>query len=244
MDPRRSASTISYWAWLGGFLAMASFAFLPQIAGVINHGLTAVGLRPVGELLILAVVIACYKKMWDGCARWNPCFSNASRRTSEADSGLMRGMLFNLAVLMFYQILWPLYDRDVDMFSWLGHAGVLSMTGEQLIYVMASGLFLLTGIFVVFCVEETRLPQAPNKSFRELFLGVRKPAVARVLPSLVTGLQLSRITKAKHSAMRRPMLLALWVRGHGSGKSPSLRSCSRWLKTSSSRPRIFPTTSC
>src|ERR1700733_10984384 len=55
-------------AWLGGFLAMASFAFLPKIAGVINHGLTAIGLKPVGELLVLAVVIACYKKMWDGAA--------------------------------------------------------------------------------------------------------------------------------------------------------------------------------
>ena len=97
-------------AWLGGFLSMASFAFLPQIAGVINHGLVAVGLRPVGELLILAVVIACYKKMWDGCAPLEPLFLECVPPHQRGRFWAMRGMLFNLAVLMFYQILWPLYD--------------------------------------------------------------------------------------------------------------------------------------
>jgi len=52
-------------AWLGGFMAMASFAFLPTIAEGINHVLMVIGLKPVGELLVLAVMIACYLKMWD-----------------------------------------------------------------------------------------------------------------------------------------------------------------------------------
>ena len=42
-------------------------------------------------------------------------------------------MLFNLAVMMFYQILWKIYDRNIDMFSWLGHAGVLQ-ADEAVVY--------------------------------------------------------------------------------------------------------------
>ena len=53
---------------------MLSFAFLPQIAGVVNRGLVSVGFHPAGELLILAVVIACYTKMWDGAAPLEPLF--------------------------------------------------------------------------------------------------------------------------------------------------------------------------
>ena len=162
-------------AWLGGFLGMLSFAFLPQIAGTINRGLTSVGLYPVGELLILAVVIACYKKMLDGLAPLEPLFLECVPPHQRGRFWAIRGMLFTLAVTMFYQILWPMYDRNIDMFDWLGRPGVLYMTGEKCIYVMAAGLFFFTGAFLVFCVEEAPMPTAPNKSFRELFLGKRKP---------------------------------------------------------------------
>jgi hypothetical protein len=160
-------------AWLGGFLAMASFAFLPTIAGFINHGLMKIGLKPVGELLVLAVMIACYLKMWDGAAPLEPLFLECVPSHQRGRFWAIRNMLFSLAVMMFYQILWPMYDRNIDMFSWFGHPGVLYMTGEQSIYILASGLFFLTGLYLVFCVKETRMPEAPNKSFRNMFLGAR-----------------------------------------------------------------------
>jgi len=163
-------------AWAGGFIGMVSFAFLPQVAGAINHGMMAMGLHPIGEIIILAVIIFCYKKAYDGCATIEPLFMECVPPHQRGRFFAMRGMLLTLAVTMFYQILWPRFDDSVDMFRWLGRPGVLYLTGEQLIYIMAAGLFLLTGLFVVFCVEETRMPQAPNKSFRELFLGKRKPA--------------------------------------------------------------------
>jgi len=169
-------------AWLGGFLAMASFAFLPQVAGIINYGLLAVGLHPVGELFVLAVIIGCYKKMWDGCAPLEPLFLECVPPHQRGRFWAMRGMMFTLAVTMFYQILWPRYDDAVDMFRWLGGSGMLYLTGEQSIYILAAGLFLLTGFFLVFCVEETPMPQAPNKSFREVFLGKRKPAADLLAP--------------------------------------------------------------
>ncbi|MEI8194586.1 MAG: hypothetical protein WCI73_01620 [Phycisphaerae bacterium] len=165
-------------AWLGGFLSMLAFAFLPQIAGVINYVLVVVGLYPVGELAILAVTIACYRKMWDGCATIEPLFLECVPPQQRGRFWAMRGMLFTLAVTIFYQILWPRFDDQMDMFLWLGHPDVLHLTGEQSIYILAAGLFLLTGLFLVFCVEEKRMPQAPNKSFRVLFLGERKLVAA------------------------------------------------------------------
>ena len=74
-------------AWAGGFASMLSFAFLPQLAGAINHGLRAIGLPAVGELVILSICIASYKKLWDGAAALKPCFWNASRQTNAGDFG-------------------------------------------------------------------------------------------------------------------------------------------------------------
>ena len=165
-------------AWIGGFLSMTSFAFLPQVAGTINQVLVAVGLHPVGELVVLAVTIACYRKMLDGMATIEPLFLECVPPHQRGRFWAMRGMVYTLAITMFYQALWPHFDDQVDMFRWLGRPDVLSLTGEQLIYILAAGLFLLTGFFLVFCVQETRMPQAPNKSFRTLFFGERRPSVA------------------------------------------------------------------
>jgi hypothetical protein len=161
-------------AWIGGCISMICFAALPQISGALNHLLISFGLAPVGPLIILAVMIACYKKMWDGAAPLEPLFLECVPPDQRGRFWAIRGMLFTLAVTMFYQILWPVYDRNIDIFAWLGRQGKLYLTGEQLIYIMAGGLFFFTGLFVIFCVEEVHLADAPNKSVRELLLGKRR----------------------------------------------------------------------
>ena len=166
--------------WFGGFISMTSFAFLPQVAGVVNRGLVAIGLHPVGELVVLAVTIACYKKMYDGVATIEPLFLECVPPHQRGRFWAIRGMVFTLAVTLFYQIFWPQFDNAMDMFAWLGHPGVLFLTGEQAIYILAAGLFFITGFFLIFCVEETRMPQAPNKSFRAVFLGEHNSVVQAI----------------------------------------------------------------
>lgn len=117
-------------AWIGGFLAMASFAFLPQVCGMINQVLVVAGLQPVGHLVILAVLIACYKKLWDGQATIEPLFLECVPPQQRGRFWALRGMAFTLAVTIFHQILWPRYDDRVDMFRWLGYPNVLHLTGE------------------------------------------------------------------------------------------------------------------
>ena len=168
-------------AWLGGFVAMISFAFLPQVGGAINHVLSAIGLAPVGELAILVVIIFCYQKMWDGCTILFTLFLECVPPHQRGRLYAMTGMAFSLAGMFFWQILWPQFDFSIDLLAWLGHPHLLSLTGEQSIYILAAGLFLLTGVFVLFCVEETQMPQAPNKSFRELLLGKKKSPTAAII---------------------------------------------------------------
>ena len=77
-------------------------------------------------------------------------------------------MLLTLAIMTFYQGLWPVFDEQIDMFSYLGMKGLLSLTGEQLIYILGSALFFITGGFLLFNIEEVKTIAAPNKRFREL----------------------------------------------------------------------------
>ena len=184
-------------AWIGGILAYSSYAFLPQIAGTVNRALGLVGLHPVGELVILAVIIFCTGKMGDGMATIEPLFLECVPPHQRGRFWAMRAMMVTLACTLFYQILWPHFDETLDMFAWLGHPGVLHLTGEQCIYVFAAGLMGITGVFLVFCVEEARMPQAPNKSFREMFIGERRtggavPAPDAGMPALSFLVRLKR----------------------------------------------------
>jgi MFS family permease len=63
----------------------------------------------------------------------------------------------------------------------MGHPEKLRLTGEQSIYILAASLFLVTGFFLIFCIEETRMPSAPNKTFREMFFGKGRA------PEMLTG---------------------------------------------------------
>lgn len=161
-------------AWIGGFVAMASFAFLPQVTAVINHALGAVGIPAASELLLLAVVIGCYKKMWDGCATIEPLFLECVPPHQRGRFWAIRGMVFTLAVTLFYQVLWPYFDVKVDQLAWMGHPDKLRLTGEQSIYILCAALFFVTGFFLIFCIEETKMPSAPNRP-SWIFLGAIRP---------------------------------------------------------------------
>ena len=166
-------------AWLGGFLGMFSFAFLPQVSGVINRMLGVVHIPPVGDLVILVVVIACYQKMWDGCSPIEPLFLECVPPAQRGRFWAIRGVLFTLAVTFFYQVLWPIYDDRVDLFGYLGHPGLLALKGEQLIYIFAGSMFFITGIYLLFCIEETKMPASPNMKMSVLFFGDRAAIRAR-----------------------------------------------------------------
>ena len=158
-------------AWAGGLLAMTAYGFFPEVAGAINQILISLGLFPIGEIYILAAIIFVSSKMLDGLSPLEPLFLECVPPHQRGRFWAIRGMMVTLAVTLFFQVLWPNFDVPVDMFAWAGHPGFWVMTGEQMIYRFAATLWLLTGLILVFCIEERRSEQAPNKSFRTMFLG-------------------------------------------------------------------------
>ena len=160
-------------AWLGGMLGMYSFAFLPQVIGGINRMLGCVGIPPIGDLVILLIIVLCYQKMLAGLAPLEPLFLECVPPHQRGRFFAIRGILFTLAVTFFYQLLWPIYDDRIDLFGYLGHPGILQLKGEQLVYIFSGSMFFITGFYLLFCVEETRVPDAPNMRFSTLFLGNR-----------------------------------------------------------------------
>ena len=169
-------------AWLGGFLGMFSFAFLPQLAGSVNRVLGLAGIPPVTELAVLIFTIVCYQKMFDCCAPLEPLFMESVPPQQRGRFFAMRGILFTLAVTFFYQVLWPVYDRPVDLFGYLGYPGALVLKGEQLIYIFSGAMFFITGFVLLFCIEEVEVPSAPNKGILEILLGLRGRKSKAVAP--------------------------------------------------------------
>lgn len=157
--------------WLGGFLGMLSFAFLPQVLGGINGALGLVGIPAVGDLVLLAIIVGGYKKLIDGMAPLEPLFMECVPPDQRGRFFAIRGILFTLSVTLFFQVFWPVFDDQLDMFAWLGHQGVLEIQGEQVVYLCSAGLFFVTGLYLVFCIEERKAPHAPNKRLYEMFFG-------------------------------------------------------------------------
>lgn len=161
-------------AWVGGFMTMVSYAFLPQVAGVINRAMVAMGFFPVGELIVIIMILLTFGKMLDFGSPLEPLFMECVPPQQRGRFWAIRGMMFSLATMLFWQLLYPKFDTKVDAFAWCGHPGMLYWTGEQIIYMLGAIFYLLSLAFMTFCVEETKMPQAPNKSFRTLFLGERR----------------------------------------------------------------------
>ena len=159
-------------AWLGGMLGMFSLAFFPWVSGGVNHLLALIGIPPVGNVIILAVIIFLYQKMYtDFAAPLEALFMECVPPYQRGRFFAIRGILFTLATMLFFQVFWPVYDDRLDMFEWCGHPGMLFLSGEQLIYLFAGALFLITGAWLLFCVEEVKVPDAANKTIREVLLG-------------------------------------------------------------------------
>lgn len=161
-------------AWIGGFLGMSAFAFLPQICRFVNGTLHLVGLAGVADIILLAVIVGCYKKMLDCMSPLEPLFLECVPPHQRGRFWAIRGVLFTLAVMFFYQIMWPVFDDPIDLFGYLGFPGALVLKGEQLVYIFSAGSFFITGLFLIFCVEETRVANAPNKSLWEFFRAAPK----------------------------------------------------------------------
>jgi hypothetical protein len=155
-------------AWTAACLAMFSFAFLPQVAGAINTALGAVGIPAIGEFALLIGIIVGYTTFYDLTAPLEPLFLECVPPHQRGRFWAIRGVLMSLAVLFFFQVLWPVYDEAVDLFGWLGRPGALVLQGSQLVFIFAGSMYLITGGFLLFNVREAKMPSAPNKRFRDL----------------------------------------------------------------------------
>lgn len=163
-------------AWAASCVAMFCFAFLPQTSAAINAALGLVGIPPVAEMLLLVAIITGYTTLADFQAPLEPLFLECVPPHQRGRFFAIRGILFSLAVLFFFQVLWPVYDHPVKWLEYWGIAGASPLRGEQLIYIFAGALFAITGAFLLFNIRETREPDAPNKRLRDLFLGARNAA--------------------------------------------------------------------
>jgi hypothetical protein len=160
-------------SWAAGCLAMFSFAFISQVSAAINSVLGAVGIPPVAEFILLVGIILSYTTLYDLTAPLEPLFLECVPPHQRGRFWAIREILFKLAVVFFFQVLWPVYDFGVDVgrywSSWFGASepSWLSLSGEQWIYVYAGALFLITGAFLLFNIVEVRDPKVEVISFRE-----------------------------------------------------------------------------
>jgi hypothetical protein len=212
-------------AWAASSAAMFCFAFLPQVGGFINAGLGAVGLPAIAEVLLLVAIITGYTTLYDLSAPLEPLFLECVPPHQRGRFFAIRGILLSLAIMFFFQVLWPVYDHPVDLmgdttgqmqyfadsslFQAIGLAplfaaladpaywpSVVTLKGEQIIYIFSGATFFITGAFLLFNVTEVRVANAPNKTFRELFLGRRKNEQrALVIPNAGSNGLLARIRR-------------------------------------------------
>jgi MFS family permease len=171
-------------AWAASCFAMFSFAFLPQVAGVMNAGLRVFGIPPVSEFILLIGIITGYTTLYDLQAPIEPLFLECVPPHQRGRFFAIRGVLFKLAVLLFFQVFWASYADKMDMFNWIGFGGRLYLTGEQCIYILGGCLFFITGGYMLFNIEEVKDPKAPNRKFTELFTGSKTAAPVRPDPAM------------------------------------------------------------
>ncbi len=157
--------------WVGGVIGMFGFAFLTELTGAVNHVLHLAHLRDITILTLLIIIVFSYQRIMNFCSPLEAMFMEVVSPHQRGRFFAIRNVLFSLAVTFFYQVLWPKYDIPIDIFNWLGHPDVLVMTGERSIYIFGGSLFLITGFFMIFCLEEVKSPTAPNHRIRDMFFG-------------------------------------------------------------------------
>ena len=174
-------------AWTGAILGMFALAFLPQVLSSLNFTFGLVGIGPFANIVLLAGIIFCYSKMWEFAGPMEPFFVECVPPHQRGRFFAMRGIVYTLAVMFFYQILWPVYDDQVDMWAPLGFPHLLVLKGEKIIYILAGSLFTITGLYLFFCTEEVKQASAPNKTLREVFLGPELSPHSAPLAPLASG---------------------------------------------------------
>jgi MFS family permease len=168
-------------AWAGGAIGMFAFAFLPQINKAINGTLGTLSISPLPEIAILTAIMMSYIALYDLQTPMEPLFLECVPPHQRGRFWAMRNIVFSLAVTLFFQVLWPVYDEYVDFgryytslttgksFLDVGPTAV-GAKGETLIYLLAGCLFTITGAFMLCNITEVKDPKADNLRFRELRL--------------------------------------------------------------------------
>lgn len=167
-------------AWASGAASMWAFGYFAEISAVCNRVLGWMGIPHLPEIVLLGIVVGCYKILMANMAPLEPLLLECVPPRQRGRFWGIRGMVFTISVLFFFQVLWPVFDLPVDLFGYLGFPGLLIVTGERLVYTLAGALFFLTGLYLVFGVEETFVPTAPNRRLREMFLGEKRAAESPV----------------------------------------------------------------
>ncbi len=147
---------------------MAVIAFIPEVNSFLNLLGHALGLPSLREPILLIAVVISYTTLMDFSAVQEPLLLECVPPSQRGRFFALRNVMTNLSSLYFYQIFWPVYDEPVDLLRWLGWPGHWILRGEQIVYVISSGLFLVAIFVMVFCIRERREPNAPNKKLREL----------------------------------------------------------------------------
>lgn len=158
-------------AWSGASLGMLGIAFLPELRQGIDALAGCVGLPGISEMVLLVCIVVAYTTFYDLQQPVEPLFLECVPPHQRGRFFALRNIFFQAAVLFFFQLLWPNFDERIDMFGWLGAPGLLSLTGQRCVYLLAGGLFIITTAYILFCIEETKVPSAPNLRFTELGLG-------------------------------------------------------------------------
>ncbi|MDX2108834.1 MAG: MFS transporter [Verrucomicrobiota bacterium] len=152
--------------WMSAAIGLALIPLVPVIGPALNSVLQPFGVPYIKDFFLLATIIVSYGILGSFQGPLEPLCLEVVPAAQRGRYWAMRNILGNLACIYFFQILWPYYDVSVPLIStaWLH----VELTGEQMIYVMASGLFAINSIYLMVNIKETRIPTAENLKFREI----------------------------------------------------------------------------
>lgn len=161
-------------AWSSTALGTALVPLVPVIGPWFSEITTALGLGPIKDFYVLASIIVSMGVLSSFGGPLEPLCLEVVPPAQRGRFWAMRNMLNNLASLYFFQLLFPVFDMDCQIwpFPFLGQGSAsLTLRGEQMIYILSSGMFFITSIFMIVNIRERKMEQAANMKFREIKIG-------------------------------------------------------------------------
>ncbi|HEU5077642.1 MAG TPA: MFS transporter [Opitutaceae bacterium] len=116
----------------------------------------------------LATLVVVYTLIGDMATPVEPLCMEVVPPEQRGRSMAVRLIMIQACLLFYFQILFPRFDDHFQISQAVPLLGGLEFTGEKMIYAIGSLLFFSAVAFALFCVRETKVPDAPNITLREL----------------------------------------------------------------------------